>query len=114
MSNKSQPTLDRFSYIEIYAPRFPEEDQTTLQREFDELRNDLLEIAAKTRTKSRQTWLNLALRETESAFLGYLRGDEDSGCKSVQRAHEHFKKYVRREPTKARFLVGPDGTTEHQ
>ena len=98
-----------FSYILLYAPRFPEEDQTDTKLQCDKLVALLEQLRARTKSEDNLLWLRLAVDEVGEALEKYEAGDEDGGAAAIQKAQDHFKGYVQGRTTKVTFVAGPGG-----
>lgn len=108
----STAASDQLSYLIVYAPEFPAEDQTTADRECERLLEVLREIAGRAASTPKRQWLVLAIAEVEQA-RGALRAGEPSAANDLfHSAEEHFKAYLSGRRAAPSFVAGPDGGVE--
>jgi len=108
----SASAADRFSYIIVYAPDFPSEDQTNADQQCGRLLDDLRELESRAAETPKKQWLLLTLTEVEQARLAFREGDVSAASSLLQSAEGHFKAYLSGKRAKASFIAGPDGTIE--
>jgi hypothetical protein len=108
----SAAATDQFSYLIVYAPEFPPDDQTTSDRECDRLLGMLREIEGRAASTPKKQWLTLAITEVEQACTA-LRADQASAANDLfHSAEEHFKAYLTGKRAQATFVADPDGGVE--
>lgn len=86
--------LNRLSYVLLYAPVFPTEDGTTVEREFDMLLTQVHALWREVQDLERRRWLDLMGLELVEARAAFLAGDTKSGCSLVQSAEERLADWV--------------------
>jgi hypothetical protein len=101
--------LDEMAYILVYAPNFPAEDETTLERKRDETLLRMSEHRAALQADDQLTWHRLAEQEFASAINAFISGDGPTGCSQLQQAEEHFRRSFKPKKIRPNFIVGPDG-----
>ena len=106
---KATPVLDLMIYIRTYAPHFPEEDQTTVDHEFQKLRDRFDVFGRKPMTPDARRWFDIASREVDAAARAYGDGDVDSGEQALGSAEDHLRRSIAGRKMKARFVVSPEG-----
>jgi hypothetical protein len=108
----SAAASDQFSYLIVYAPNFPADDQTTADLECERLLGMLREVAGRAASTPKKQWLELAIIEVEQARMA-LRANQASAANDLfHSAEDHFKAYLSGKQAKATFVVGPDGGVE--
>jgi hypothetical protein len=100
-----------YSYILIYAPDFPEEDQIDLTAAFTQLFQRLDRLFAQTRGDHQKRWLQVARTEAEEAFRAYSSGEDHAGAQIIQLSEEHVRNRFTKKAIRPTFLVGPGGET---
>lgn len=100
---------DSIGYNVIYAPDYPEEDATTLEREFSKISQMLQEIIPHTKSEPKAEWLRISLREVGAAFESFKLGDGARGRRSLQSALDYLRNAVAGKSHAPDFIVGPDG-----
>jgi hypothetical protein len=101
--------LDNMAYVLVNAPEFPEEDQTSLERERERITGRLSKHRSTLRTEDQLTWHSLAEQEIAAAFGAYSSGDEHTGCRQLQQAEEHFRRSFKPKKIRSDFVVGTGG-----
>lgn len=108
-----QRLLDQLAYNQLYAPEYPEEDRTSLDREEQKLRSWLSEAQRATASSAdTDTWLELAATSIAAAVDDLRKGAASSGRKGFERAGEYLKNALQRKSPGATFVSGEDGTVE--
>jgi hypothetical protein len=103
---------DNFVYLQHYAPDFPAEDRTSCAAEFGAQRAFVKEILRQSKTKNRQSWLQVVLRELDEAFLVYENGDLDKGLRLLDDAQRHYESAIADESFEATtFITDQKGET---
>ena len=100
---------DAMSYVLIYAPDFPDEDQTTTEAEFDRLLADCKRLWNGIQDVQRRRWLDLIGKELVEARQRYLSGDEHTGRQLLESAQQHFRAWCERKAMSPTFIVDPSG-----
>jgi hypothetical protein len=103
---------DHFSYLIVYAPEFPKEDQTDADCECGRLLEMLREIEARAAETPKKQWLRLTIKETEDARERFRAEDAGGANDMLHSAEEHFKAYLSGKRERGSFIAGPDGTIE--
>jgi ribosomal 50S subunit-associated protein YjgA (DUF615 family) len=103
--------LDSMSYIGAYAPEFPEEDATSLEREVAKLMELVSQHRARLKKEEQLRWHSVAEQELTNAFEAYASGDTARGSDQIQRAEEHFRRTFKPKKIRPNFIVAPDGQT---
>jgi hypothetical protein len=104
-------TEDQFSVILIYAPdEFPSEFRS-LEQEFCELVEGVRDAQDRLRSKEKQQWLSLCLKELSETLDLYKSGQDFKAAMFLQLAEEHFDDALSGKKIKPAFAVGPDGKT---
>lgn len=100
---------DFFSYLIVYTPDFPAEDDTSVEKEFRRLLDGLREIHDRVADIPKKRWIGLAIQEVKEAEAAYLSGDERTGNTLLHSAEEHFKNYLEGKRATTTFVVDADG-----
>ena len=103
---------DHFSYLIVYAPDFPREDQTNTDRESERLLAMLREIEERSAETPKKQWLRLSINEAEDAREKFRVNEPVPANRLLHSAEEHFKAYLSGKQGKVSFVVGPNGATE--
>lgn len=98
---------DQLAYMRAYASRFPEEDGTSTENEFERLMA-MIRVFEGTFSGDRQ-WLTLAISEIEQARVAYGEGNESGGEKLLTAAVEHFKMGTTGKRPRTAYIVTPEG-----
>jgi len=105
-------TRDIFSYILLSCPNFPECNKTSIDKEFGELTEGVIQIMESVRSEEAKQWLRLCLSEIRKAKEHYTSGDRSAGMGVLQLAEEHFDNAFSRKSTAPRFIVGESGPAQ--
>ena len=81
---------ETLSYILLYAPDFPEEDETSTEEQFGQVLDDVKALGGGIQDLERRRWLELVARELVEARSCFVSGDSDGGMKRVQAAQGHL------------------------
>lgn len=100
---------DRLSYVLLYAPEFPKEDDTTVEKEFDLLLKEVELLWNSIQDVERRRWLDLMSRELSEARGAFLRGDPTAGSVLVEAAEERLANWRSSKQMKATFVVDSSG-----
>jgi hypothetical protein len=103
---------DHFSYLIVYAPDFPKEDETDAERECGRLLDMLREIGRRAADTPKKQWLLLSIKEMEEVRAKLGANDAAAANDLLHSAEEHFKAYLTGKRGTARFLAGLNGAAE--
>lgn len=112
LKKKLGKTRDLFDYVLTYVFGFPEEDQMTLSSAVKELMRGVRDGLDGCRSQTTIHWLNLALRELESAEINLV--DSDILEKHLREARVFFDYAYIGKKLRADFVVGRDGQVREQ
>lgn len=102
--------LSSLVYVSSCAPdEFPEEDETSLEGEFAELRLRISAFRMAARAVGAQEQYRLAELEVEEAYQAYRDGNRVAGRRAIERAREHVEDGFGGRIRKVRFVAGPTG-----
>jgi hypothetical protein len=101
---------DAVIYNIHYAPKYPREDCTDLDRELGQIRTHLSSVKALVRAGHSLTQIEFAEHEVEAAFVLYKAGQD--GRKHLEEAIRYIDKSRMIAPPKVDFVVGTDGQTK--
>jgi hypothetical protein len=104
-----QRVRDRLSFVLIYAPSFPAEDETSVAQETERLLSDLRGLWDRVQDVERKHWLDLAAHEVLEARGHFERGDQSAGCSLIQSAEERLAHWQRGTKISASFIGDPAG-----
>ena len=107
--NTAGDLLDDLGYIVVYAPNFPTEDQTTVEREMERVIAATARLLDESKRDHTKQLLALAGTELVQAREHFLTGDEEKARRLVQEAEAHVKEGLRPQPRGASFVAGPSG-----
>ncbi len=97
-------------YVDSHAPNsFPEEDQTSLDKEMSRLMELWAELEKRTQSSERRAELLLPREEAHQAWDAYRAGDEERGSRLLQSADWHFKDFMSGNMAKHTFIAGENG-----
>ncbi len=112
MKDLTGAAADHFSYLIVYAPEFPAEDATDVNRECQRLLGMLQEIEQRAGDTPKKQWLKLAITETVQARDAFASNDATMANDLLHAAEEHFRAYLAGKQARPSFIGGPDGTIE--
>lgn len=112
MKGLTAAAADHFSYLIVYAPEFPKEDQTDADRECGRLLEMLGEIEQRAADTPKKQWLTLSIKETDDARERFRANDPSGANDLLHSAEEHFRAYLVGKRAAPGFVAGPDGTIE--
>lgn len=107
-----QRLLDRLAYNQLYAPDYPIEDRTSLEREERLIKGLLIELQERL-TADQNQWSRLAGELVVDAFERLRTGDSAHGRTTFERAMEYVQNAINKKAIRADFVVGPDGAADH-
>jgi hypothetical protein len=103
---------DTLSYVLVFAPEFPSEDQTTTEEQCDRLLMDVHELWNGLQDVERRRWLDLVGRDIVDARRCFLSGDSENGRSGIESAIAHLKAWREGKAVRPSFIVGQRGETE--
>jgi hypothetical protein len=104
---------DQLMYNQLYAPGYPAEDLTNVDRE-ERLINEWL-VQAITATAKREDmgdWLRLGQGSVTAAFEKFRKGDGRHARKDIEAAIEYLRNAASKKPHKVDFVAKFDGSIE--
>jgi hypothetical protein len=101
---------DSVMYNLHYAPCYPKEDATTLEREFLRMLDALGKVASRTDSESMTSWLAYSSRDLESALGCYKNGDEVRGRDTLDTVNRYLQNAIEGKSNAPDFLIGPSGS----
>ena len=100
-------------YNQLYAPDYPVEDHTTLERQEGLIGQQFtLAIEAAAKREDVGDWLRLGNGSVTRAFEFFRAGDAQGASKHLEAAIEYLRNASSRKPFRARFIAQPDGKTK--
>ena len=111
---KATPILDLLIYIKSYAPHFPEEDQTSVEHEFQKLRERLGSFGRKPMSSEARLWFDIAVRDVEDAAHAYELNENAEGERALDSAEDHLRRAIAGKSRKSRFVVSPEGDIDEK
>lgn len=103
-SKEIQKAIDQLMYNQLYAPDYPAEDKTTLDREESRILVWLDYVITSTRREDVGDWLRLGRSELEKAFEQLRGGDRKNAVKSFEFSIQYLRNAVARKPHKIDFI----------
>ncbi len=85
-------TLDFFSYLILFAPDFPSEDDMTMDRALSNLKHGLDAVESKTTRVDSLQKLKMCREDVDQASCLYRSGNVLEAEKHLQAAREWFRK----------------------
>jgi hypothetical protein len=104
---------DQVMYNIHYAPEYPGEDRTNLEREEKQVLIRLHSVLEKV-SEDTKKWIGLASEEIKDGFQKYRGGQNESGRKCFEAALQFLIDSTTGKKVKAHFVAGSDGTITHQ
>jgi hypothetical protein len=104
--------LETLAFIMLYAPDFPQEDQTSTENEFSKLFDLLQSVSKLVKDADRRRWIDLVLQETQDALVAFTDGREDDAFRLLNSAQDHLRSYINDRKLTPSFLSNPDGGVE--
>lgn len=98
---------DALSYNILYAPDYPEEDSTDIDKEYKQLMQYLNDLLKKVKSDYKIGQLKFAEKDIEKAFLLYKPGKD--GQKNLEEALEYVEYSKRIKPLSPNFIIDPSG-----
>lgn len=106
---KISSITDKLSYSQAYAPDYPLEDRTDLQREENVIKQAITELKKQIRREDVSDWIRLGEMSVEKAFNYFRNGDEMKGSWEIETAITYFENAAAKKTYNVDFIVGPDG-----
>jgi hypothetical protein len=103
---------DQIIYNIHYASKYPEEDRTSLQKEFSEIKTALIEIEGNINNNDKKTWISLVKSNVELSEKEYNSGDSDKGREYLEEALRYLQNLAVNKKIKPTFVASQDGTVE--
>jgi hypothetical protein len=97
---KIQRIIDQLAYNGAYAPDYPSEDNTSMDREAALIRTELVELISSTRREDVGRWLTLSLASVDAAFAKFQGGDGKAASRDIQFAEEYLRNAQARSHTR--------------
>lgn len=103
--------IDHLMYNQLYAPDYPAEDHTSLERQAVLIDEMLARATASEKREDVGDWLRLGSRSVAVAFEKYRKGDEQNARKDIEAAISYLRNASSRKPHKRSFITMLNGTT---
>lgn len=122
VNKEIQKVTDQLMYNQLYAPDYPAEDSTTLDREKSRILLWLEHAISSTRREDVGDWLRLGRSSIEEAFAKLKSGERKSGLRSIEFAIQYLRNASTRKSYNVDFIgkrgsviiVAPPSTTDEQ
>lgn len=102
-----------FAYLQLNSgSNLPSEDQTTVQAEFQKLRNIVKLASDYVKTDDAKRILTFCTEDLDKALDAYEKHDDDGALKYLDSAKKRFDEARSDKSSKPTFVVGPDGGAE--
>jgi hypothetical protein len=102
----------RLNYILVYAPHFPEEDQTSFEKEFNLLRCEVDLLSKRVRGIDDERSFSMAKDALQGSYDAYIAGNEYLGSQLLQVAERHLKDGVKHKKVKITFIADAAGIVQ--
>ena len=102
---------ERLSYVLLYAPIFPPDDQTSVSQEFERLLTETRLLWNGVQDVERRHWLDLLAAELLEARECFVQGDTLGGCRLIQSAEERLADWFSNKRSRPTFVVDSNGNT---
>jgi hypothetical protein len=103
---------DQIIYNIHYASKYPEEDRTSLQKEFSEIKMALTDIEGNIKSKDNKNWIRLIKANIELSEKEYNQGNLDNGREYLEEALRYLQNLSANKKIKPTFVASQDGTVE--
>ena len=100
------------AYLELSGSVLPEEDGTTIQGEFQKLRNIVKLASDYLKSEDGKKALRFCTEELDKALTAYEAKNDTTGRKYLDAARRHLEEARADKPSKATFIAGPNGQLE--
>lgn len=98
---------DALTYNSTYAPDYPDEDRTSLEKEYDKIIQYFTYIRIRVRSAYKIKQLDFAKTKIEEGFQKYKSGKD--GYKQLDEAIEFIKRSKKKEDDPINFIATADG-----
>ena len=109
LSIELRKITDQLSYNLLYAPDYPAEDYTNLEKEAEQIRLWLNKVIKFTQRENVGYWLRLADSTIILAFSKFREKENQAGRKEIETAIQYLKNALSKRQLKAGFLSYPEG-----
>lgn len=99
-----QKVIDKLIYNQLYAPDYPAEDRTTLDREKSQVLTRLDFAIASTRREDVGDWLRLGRSSIEEAFTNLKNGNQSEALRGIEFSIQYLRNAVTQKPHKIDFI----------
>jgi len=106
--------MDLFAYVFLYAPDFPDEDQTSLEKELSNLAKGIKQSIEKTRSSRSKHWLGLSLTEFEKSRKQFQSRNCTEGRALLQSSSEYYDNARKKKNIEVSFIVNSGGDASLQ
>lgn len=104
IAKEIQKVIDQLMYNQLYAPAYPVEDKTTLEREETRILVWLDSAIASTRREDVGDWLRLGRSSVKEAFRKLNDEDRKSAVRSLEFSIQYLRNAIARKPHKVDFV----------
>ena len=109
-SKEIRKITDQLSYNLLYAPDYPEEDRTSLEKEELRIREWLADVLQLIRREDVGDWLRLGSSAVATAFEKFRAEQDREARKDIDAAIQYLKNALVQKQHKPDFISSPDGT----
>ena len=102
--------VDKLVYNLLYAPDYPDEDHTGLEREEKRILAWLDNAIATTRREDIEGWLIASRVSVEHAFASLRNEDRQIGLKEIELAIQYAKNALAKKPHRIDFFAKANGS----
>ncbi len=103
---------DQIIYNIHYAYKYPEEDRTSLQKEFSEIKMALIVLEENIKSTDKKNWIRLIKANVELSEKEYNQGNSDNGREYLEEALRYLQNLASNRKIKPTFVSGKDGTVK--
>lgn len=104
-----QKVVDQLVYNELYAPDYPAEDRTTLDKEQKQILLWIDYAITITRREDVGDWLRLGRSSVVDAFAKIKDGDQNDGVRDLQFAVQYLRNAINKKPYRIDMIGMPGG-----
>ena len=113
LKDQIRRTIDQLLYNQLYAPNFPEEDRTSLDRQVALIKEQIAQaISTAEKREDIADWLRLGLGSIEVAFDRFRKADCYSARRDIESAVSYLRNASSEKPHKITFVTKTDGSTK--
>lgn len=94
---------DTLAYNIVYAPQYPDEDCTSLEKEFNQIEGFLNNLYRSVKSEYKLKQLEFAKKKIEEAFELYKRSEQ--GYKELEEGLEYIKRSQKGKAPRMDFIV---------